>query len=387
SLFAFRFSLFAFRFSLFAKARKQNKPYPMTAEIALQHLQRLFAEDHWPTTRRLVATREDPQPFVTANILAILRRTSLPGDIFDNLMKRTRPFLAGFQAGHRVYHWPLRNGVSAMANSRLWGRIPALRLSPDADNTCLQQLALREEKWYPAILEDLKYFRATSPPFRLPAIQAGFPRVEGSFLTWFPPMEQCRDPKLETVDLGVNANILWFLGETGQMETRGAAQTAALVRELTEEGFYRREPFLASPYYPLPAVLVYLLSRAIRWGNLRELEDLGPVLMRHAADIRPNSGFEWLCLANSAALWQSEALAATWLDNALAHPRMLSPFYVAPLAFPLAQRFTPFKAIAQSPLTHLKFESEALFWAMLFWQQSSLSTGGRGTTPATKIRG
>src|SRR5260221_6085871 len=203
--------------------------------------------------------------------------------------------LAAYRERHGGYHWPLRAGRSAMANAPPLWRHRWVEISPDADCTCLVQLARRDPGMDDAILEDLDFYRADGDRFRLPAFQRALPEVAGTFLSWFPERERCRRGKLETVDLGVDANILWYLGAVGRLDAPGAAETIRFVVEAVRAGLVLRAPFRVSMYYPNPAVLLYLVARAAVWGEVHALLALRAPLLEQLALCPAPSALDVLC--------------------------------------------------------------------------------------------
>src|SRR6185436_506821 len=150
-------------------------------------------------------------------------------------------------------------GRSAMANAPLLWRNRLVEISPDADCTTIVQLVRRDPGIDDAILDDLAFYRADGERFRLPRFQKALPSARGSFLTWFPPRELCHSGKLETIDAGADANILWYLASIGRLDAPGTTETLGFVTGVVRSGYVLRRPFRVSMYYPDAAVLLYLI--------------------------------------------------------------------------------------------------------------------------------
>lgn len=325
----------------------------------------LFAAGEWPTERTWLSTRPDPNPFMTANIALILERCGEAAAPLSDLVDQAHAHLATYRVGHQAYYWPVHDSV-AIASAPPLVRRRWVEMSPDADDSCLVQLVRRDAGMDEPLLEDLAFYRADGDRFRLPAFQRSLPGVSGSFLTWFPPRERCHSGKLETVDLAVHANILWYLGTIGRLDVHGAAETVRFVVETVRSGLVVREPFKVSTNYPKPIVLLYLVARAAAWGDIPELLALKAEILAQVDQCPAHSSLERLCRAAARRL-----CGAPGEDSAgLPTPTGEDAFYIAPLlAWPL-QRFAPLEALAAQPATHLRFKSAALEWALYLWLQS-----------------
>jgi hypothetical protein len=333
------------------------------ALAAEQRLAALFQDGEWTSERTWLRRSLDRNPFMSANILLILERCGVTDSALVQCMDLARSALQRYREGHQAYHWPVHGGRSAMANAPLLWRHRRVEISPDADCTCLVQLARRDAGMDEAILEDLAFYRADGERFRLPGFQSALPSAADSFLTWFPPPARCRPGKVETVDAGVDANILWYLGTIGRLDAPGAAETARFLVEIVHEGLVLRAPFRVSMYYPRPAVLLYLISRAATWGGVPTLRALRPLLLAQLAECPARSGLEILCREAALRLWGA---ASEWRAD-LPTPTGRDAFYVGPLlAWPL-QRCAPLLGVAAHPATHIRFHSEALEWVLSLW--------------------
>ncbi|MFI5279806.1 MAG: hypothetical protein ACHQU1_04880 [Gemmatimonadales bacterium] len=335
------------------------------AALAERRLTGLFQHGEWTSERVWLRSHQDRNPFMSANILLILERCGAPGDALQRQMESARARLASYRQGHRAWHWPLREGRSAMANAPMLWRHRWVEISPDADCTCLVQLARREPGMDDAILEDLAFYRADGERFRLPAFQRSLPGAAGSFLTWFPPRERCHSGKIETVDAGVDANILWYLGTTSRLDAEGAAETARFLTETVRTGLVLRAPFRISMYYPKSAVLLFLISRAAVWGEVPALLALKAELLGQLAECPARSPLEMLCRDAAIRLWTGTRAS----DAPIPTPSGTDAFYVGPLlAWPL-QRCAPLLGVAAQRRTHIQFRCEALEWALYLWLQ------------------
>jgi hypothetical protein len=334
------------------------------AALAEQRLMALFHDDEWSSERTWLRSHADENPFMSANIALIVERCESSAVALTSMAQSARAHLATYREGHQAYHWPVSGGRSAMANAPALWRHRWVEISPDADCTCLVQLARRDSGLDDAILDDLAFYRADDDRFRLPAFQRSLPAA-GSFLTWFPPKQRCHSGKLETVDAGVDANILWYLGTIGRLDARGAAESIRYLAEVVRAGLVLRAPFRVSMYYPKPAVLLYLISRAALWGEVLGLLALKSDLLAQLAECPVRSSLEALCREAAIRLWGGASRAS------LPTPTGEDAFYVGPLlAWPL-QRFAPLESLAAHPSTHIRFRSEALEWALYLWLQQA----------------
>lgn len=336
----------------------------MSDQVAHERLAALFHDGAWTTERRaLGTTRRDTNPFMSANIVLILERCGPDHPGLRPLVTEAKARMAAYRAGHRAYYWPLTRGRSRISDAPLLGRLPQLQLSPDADDTCLVQLARRDAGLDDAICADLAHYRADGTRFRLADFQRRL-GAEGSFLTWFPEPERCRPGKLETVDVGVSANILWYLGATGRLATPGVAETIAFVTGAVRRRLVLEAPFRLSLAYPSPVLLLYHISRAAVWGNVTALEVLRSEILEQLRACPVRSAVEGLCRAATARLWNGAGDAAPYPVPA---PDGRGAFYVAPfLAWPL-QRWAALERLAGHRVTRWDFSCEALEWALYLW--------------------
>jgi hypothetical protein len=327
---------------------------------ATSRIKDLFAAGEWATTRSWIGRRADHNPFISSNILLILERCAAAAELAGEA-SAARSRLDAYREGHRYYHWPLTAGRSRLANAPLLGRLRLMELSPDADCTCLAHLARGDLTSAAEVAGDLACYRAQAP-FRLPRFQEWLPAVAGSFLTWFPSRESCRPGKVETVDLGVDCNILWYLAAADRLATPGAAATAAFVAAAVRSGLLLNRPFVLSPYYPIPAVLLYLVTRAAVWGRVEALLALEGEVRALAGRCPAPSVLERLCLRAACAMWNG---GDDGREGEVPLPDGRGAFYVAPLlAWPL-QRWSALESLAAHPASQWRFGSEALEWALV----------------------
>ena len=331
---------------------------------ATERLAALFEDGEWASERVWLQRHRDRNPFMSANIALILARCGEPGATLARLVESARSHLRTFRVRHQACHWPVEGGRSAMANAPVLWRHRWALISPDADCTCLVQLARRDPGMDDPILGDLGYYRADDDRFRLPAFQRSLPAA-GSFLTWFPPKDRCHSGKLETVDAGVDANILWYLGTIGRLDAPGADETAQFLAAAVRSELVMRSPFRISMYYPKPAVLLYLISRAAVWGDVPALLALKTDLLAQLARCPARSSLERLCRDSAIRLWGGRP------GDHPPTPTGEDAFYVGPLlAWPL-QRLAPLEPIAERRWTHIRFRSEALEWALHLWLEQA----------------
>lgn len=339
-----------------------------TEEHIVDRLVGQFDGSEWITLRRYLRVHRDRNPFVSANILAILNHCRITDSRLPRMIEAARAGLRQYQREHLVYHWPLRrDGLSMMADAPILGRLPALALSPDADCTCVQQVALRQTEYLPAIFGELAFYRLDHQRFRLPRCQRMLPDATGTYLTWFPPRDRCRQGKIETVDLGVDANILWFLGEFGRLDAPGAKETMNLIGNALESDLLLRAPFSVSHYYANPAMLLYLISRALVWGKISALQACRQRILQLARRIPAVRVEEKVLMQAVGCFWKDAELMQPSVSAAEVIESHLPVFYIMPLLSPFMQRFAPLEGLARRPLFQMQFCSPALLVAIFLW--------------------
>lgn len=336
-----------------------------------------FGGGEWRTVRRLWGTEaHDETGFVTANILSILRRCEVQTDALRACTDAAKAHLPLYQQGHKTYHWRLRNGYS-LPSGTLWGRWKFFALSPDADNCALQQLALQQSEHTDILCRDLEFYRIDGKNFVLPHCQQALEKLgaSGTFLTWFPEPERLYSHKPETIDIGVQSNVLWYLAETDRLDTGGATETIEFIRRVVETELILTEPFLVSHYYPYPAVLLYLISRAAVWGDIAEMKSLRESVLKLERQVEAATQIDELCLLSVGVMWEDESLIKKYqpaLNESESGESNKPPgaFYAASVALPFALRFPKWKALekfAANPVSHYTFESEAMNLALRLW--------------------
>ncbi len=335
----------------------------------------LFDGNEWQSTRRYLTRRRDMQPFMSATVIAILSRCRNLDPVLTAQINACRRHLPTYQKGHLTYFWPVVNGISRMPNAPILSRFKLFAADPDADTVCLQQLALNREEHCRKIAEELVYYRVDGSRFKLPHFQQKLPATANSFLTWFPPRLAAGQSRVESVDAGVDANILWFLGITGQLQIPGAAETTNFLKTVVHSELVRTDPFRISMYYPFPAVLLYLISRAVHWGKLKELYSLRSKMLELIGSIQPGSAFDRLCLASAALHWGEKELAAGIAGNLLHscdYPE--APIFVWPILSYFLMR-APFpKWLVERSFFQMKFQCRALQLSMQLYLVQQLES-------------
>ncbi len=353
-------------------SRASEAPDQRRAE---EYLLRCFDGREWMTWRKYWRYRRDFTPFSSANVLAILQHCRIDRPELHAAIRRCREHLPVYQQDHLTYHWPLQAGQSRIGNSRLLGRFEKFQLSPDADNTCLQQVALQSNQWLEEIREELIFYRVDQTRFQLTPVQRNLPDTEGSYLTWFPPRKFCRPGKIETIDLGVDANILWFLGRFDCLDTPGAEETIRFVRTAVSRELAIEKPFLVSQYYPFPVILLYLISRAAVWGKIEALYPLRATILGQLRKLAPRTALEWLCYQSVGLLWDAGDMLANAPALTAERLEQRDPFFVLPFLAPALHKRPELLPLARSPRFWVEFSSPAVKWAMRLWicQQTGCS--------------
>jgi len=331
-----------------------------SSEEIEHQLVHLFNGSEWPTYRYMFRHIEDKNPFVSATIIAILNHCSIKNpDLLQCILKCKR-HLKTYQKKHQTYHWPFKKGYSLMPNSSFFGKLTPLALSPDADCSVLQQLALQNPLHIKALLNDLQFYRYDRRLFRLSHLQEPLsPHLQGSFLTWFPPKNQCTNLKMETVDIVVMSNILWFLGEVEQTTVSGYSETSEAIIDMLYHPLLVKNPYRFSPYYPFLHHILYAVSRMIVWGKNTYLVPHKEHIIRLAKQIKITSSAEYLSIRSIEAFFQTQFIK----HNTSYEVFDKSPFYI--LAF--TEAFHSLEWISKQPTFQIKFYSEALHYAMLRW--------------------
>jgi hypothetical protein len=192
-----------------------------------------------------------------------------------------------------------------------------------------------------------------------------WPWSRGSFNTWLPQGDIPRKPRIETLDIAADANILWFLSEFGQMSIPGVAETLELINRVLETDLILDDPFLVSPYYPYPVVIFYVLSRAAVWGRIAGLMPQRERICELARLYKPLTYLDALCLGSVGCLWGDRELAErhrSALDPDKFQP---APFFMG--HFGLGTTHWSFDLFARRKAFQFTFECDAMQWAMRLW--------------------
>ena len=326
----------------------------------------------WQSQRSLLSVKPDIQPFVSANILGILKHCKINDSRLKLNIKKTEKALKLFQKDHLTYHWPLVENESRIANAPVLSRLKFLSISPDADCSCLQQIVLDEKQNIQKLIEELSYYCLDNCRYILPRFQKILPGAEGSFLTWFPPKEQSENKKVETIDIVVDANILWFLGKTEHLNIPGVKETIHFIRTILNTDMIISIPNIVSPYYPFPAAILYYISRAIHWGNIRELMSCQDRITELASAIKPGNDLDRLFLASIGNYWKEESLILpNWIIDKVKFTA--DPLYICSLIMPLALRLSVFLKFLKFRQFNIEFSSRAFQYALMLWLMQTVT--------------
>jgi len=339
-----------------------------------KRLAELFDGKEWISHRHYFRKIRDHQVFVSSNILAILAKCKITNPTLIQQIEICKQHLKTYQKDHLTYFWPLKNGRSVMPNSRILSKIRAIDLSPDADVTSLYQVVLRESENIDKIIDELTFYRVDNKNFRLPKCQAHLPKTDHTFLTWFPDKKESKNQKIETVDIVVDANILWFLAEFERLDISGCNETMKFIENILTSKFLLKNPFVASHYYPFVPVILYFIARAIVWGKIKQMYHLKDIILELAATVAPKNDFEKLCLCSVYLFFGQESKTRNLLQEInFGSFKQPGTFYIAPFLAPVMLRFPLFETFAKRSIFHVKFKSEALQWAMLLWITQKLN--------------
>lgn len=332
----------------------------------INNLNTLREAELWQSHRSLCRVKPDTQPFISSNILAILNHCQIDDQRLKSAITQTEVAIQKFQKGHLTYHWPLVGNEARIANSPILKRLKFLSISPDADCSCLQQIVLNEEQNIKKLVDELMYYRLDNKKYILPRFQKELPCTEGSFLTWFPPKEVDKYLQVETIDIVVDSNILWFLGKTGQLNVPGANKTIQFIHKILNTELIITKPLILSPYYPFSAGILYYLSRAIHWGNIIELMDCKKRVIELAYKVKPENNLDRLFLASVGNYWKEKSLITqNWpFENVNGSA---DPIYVGSLIMPMALRFSIFSKFMNFRIFNIEFSSMGFHYALMLW--------------------
>jgi hypothetical protein len=239
-------------------------------------------------------------------------------------------------------------------------------MSPDADDSCLRLLAVPDPEPARQLADELAEYRIDDKRFRLAKGQHRLlPSAHGVYLVWLPQKVRGKRARIENVDLGVTANILWFLAKYDLKNSPGFTETLTFMKEQLKENHFQNDSFLVSPYYPWPEVILFLLTRAIKWGGVTELEELGPEIIRQANACSSRNQLAEICLFSIGVWWKDDRLIKRY-ESVLDINRMkTSPFFLG--HFGLGTTDFSFDLIARRRIAQFSYECEAFQWALLFW--------------------
>ena len=333
----------------------------------IEKLNSLFSGDEWIIHRKYLRKIKDHQSFINANIIATLDNCNINNrELLSNISKAKNK-LRDYQIDHLTFHWPFKDDLSKISNAPLLSRLNFLSISPDADCTSLNQIVLQDKHYTSKIIEELDYYRVDNRRIRLPRFQSGLPTTEGTFLTWFPTKTEFKKPNFETIDIAVDSNILWFLGKFNLLNVSGSEETIRFIKDILRRDLIITDSFRLSQYYPNPIIILYIISRAIHWGNIKKLFSQRDNILRLSKRLKPSTPFDSLLLSSIGLYWDDYNLIEINIDGLKKSVRQTAPFYIAPLLSWLGTRIYPFFSIAKLEFTHMKFESLALQLAILLW--------------------
>lgn len=337
-------------------------PLELSPDEIQSRLQALFDGQEWVSHRALFRKPvRDYVPLVTNNIILILGGLENLSPAVKNNIETAKRSLSRYQKGHLTYFWPLKNGKSRPQTYNIIGRIIAPKLSPDADDSCIQQLTLNQRENSALLLSELEKHRAGINGFKLCHSQAAhLKKARGSYLAFFAGYEGQRLTSNEVVDLGSDMHILWFLKKTSAENTAGYAETVEYVRWCIKTGMLVDDPLLVSPYYANAPLLIYMISRAVKTGGITELNELIPEILQAARTILPENIFELVCLMSAFKLYGGEESISELRRRWNNIPLDLGTIYIAPYFF-TAPYILP---VARMKAFRVEFYSEALLLAM-----------------------
>ncbi len=334
----------------------------------INRINELWTSGEFVSYRHYLRRKKDHNPFVSANIISVLEKCTFINSRLYRNIELTKQHLKNYQIGHRTYMWPLHNSSSRIGNAFLLNKFKFLHLSPDADCSCMQQIILQENENIDKIIQDLTFFRNDNINFRLPEFQQTLPATGNTFLTWFPPRDLCKRKKMESIDIVVQANILWFLGKYRGLKIHGVKETINYIKTILETDLLLKFPFKISPYYPYPIAILYYISRAIHWGDIESMQTCKTNIINLARNLQPKTTLDHLYLAAIGKFWQDNEMVEVHLD--FIQKKGLTgadPIFVAPFILPVVQDLPFIYGIAKKPMSLIKFSSEAFQLALLLW--------------------
>ncbi|MDX2128212.1 MAG: hypothetical protein SFU91_04170 [Chloroherpetonaceae bacterium] len=338
----------------------------------VQTLIERFGPNHeWDTERVYLNRVPDLNGFMPANILLVLQHCFIQNQALNDHIEKAKHRLLAYRKGHLAYYWPFNDGRSTIPNAPTLSKFEFLTLSPDADDTTVQQLVLHETQFFEPILNELAFYRCDEINFIPPNPQRILGNWNGAYLAWFPERERCSLGKIETLDLGVSANILWFLSRFGFTNHEGAQETAGWIKHILKNEFILSHPFFLTRYYPVPLLQLYILARAVDLGQLVKAgffsdEDI-EMMKRLFKKMVPRSRYESL-LTLATAIHLNDRETFSKLRHILQSPILDSGIYFAAPLVPIVTYQNPiFAFLAKQPFMRFRFESIALSAAIHLW--------------------
>jgi hypothetical protein len=356
------------RLSRLSREHCLKNKIPAKPQIVAQ-LKSFFDRGEWQSQRRWIKTVQERQSFITANILTILDHCDIRDEELLGQMAAARTWLPRYQEGHRVYHWEMRKGKPRIPGAPIANATGWIGLSADADCSVVQNLACGRQDDVVPICDDLSFYRANCNNFIVPPYQDFNGLGRGTFLTWW-PAKPTAEKVLESIDIGVTANILWFLGVRQQQQTPGYSESVALLRFLLQDQKIWQNSMRLSYYYPKSVLLLFLISRAAIWGKIDEITDIKDVILARARTITAHSDFEYVLLAAIENFWGNTKQRDQLLEKINYKKPELSAFYIFPLLAPVALRWPAVLPFARAQILQADFVSEALLWSILLWLRS-----------------
>ena len=312
-----------------------------------------------------------------SNIIAILQNCQISHERLKYHLLTAVKSASVYRKGHLAYFEPLIDGKPTLFGSKLLARI--FGLSPDADCSCLLQMVNEDAQNVDMLVEELVFHRIDNERFRLIGNQKEkLPGAENTFVTWFPGKRNTNCPKLETIDLSVDANILWFLSRTGNLSIPGAEETLRLIENTVNSDLILKDPFVVSPYYPNPSIILYIISRGIIFGKLEALYHLKDKILDLNAACAIKSNLEAMCIVSTDMLWGKKDFNKFGIEYLEKGMSKTEAFFVG--HFFLGKNRLCFN-LSRKPVFQIRYECEALQTAMLLWVKQNL----QGSLPTEKM--
>ncbi|MFC2150671.1 hypothetical protein ACFLQV_04125 [Calditrichota bacterium] len=336
-----------------------------------QRLVDLCDDGIWQSSTRLLSsiTFPDRNCFFTLNILLTLDQCNgLSSELIPSVAKARR-MLAEYNHKSLTCFWEVRDAQPTYFGSKLLGRL--VKMSADPDSTCLDLLAVPDETRNEAVLEALATHRIDGDNFRLvKMLSKHLLDAHGTFLSWFPAGSTDNLPQQELVDVVVDVNILWYVKSLNRLDIAGCNETIRFVRSAITSELVLTDPFLVSPYYPFPAVVIFMLVRAIVWGGIVELEDLLPKLISFASKVTPTRNVDRLLLLATAVMTDNDQLIDKYRDALNSTSRKPDTIFVGSVTSVWAAINYN---LARVPIVQAQFSCEAFSLALKLWIMQQLT--------------